>query len=91
MSWGIYDDEDELWYGGDEGPKLFDDLLLARCALTVLHAQLPKALTMRSRWKEGPRLQVKEWPGGPARVRDEVKTRMSPEEALKRIERGTIV
>jgi hypothetical protein len=88
MKWAIYDTVDNLWIGNDHGPLIYDDdpekpLLtgefMAKAAAQVAAMQLDYSPT---------RLRAREWVDTTTRLRDEVQTKMTPLQALKRIEDG---
>ena len=78
MTWGILDTKDNLWLGDDTGPKLFDDLMLARCAAQLWEAQVLET-------DLGGRYQAREFTGA-GKIRGEVEAKFSAHEALKNIE-----
>lgn len=79
MLYGIYDTKDNVWLGNEKGPRVFEDFMLARVA-----AQLAEMQVFGS--DLGCLYQAKEIKDGKFLLRDEVKTKMSSLEALKRIE-----
>ncbi len=81
MKYGLFDTRDSLWIGSDDGPLTYDDRTLAQCAAQVVSMQLFGT-------DLSPRIQVKEYPEGPARLRDELPVKYDGETALRRIEGG---
>lgn len=79
MKYGVYDTDDHCWIGTDQGPATFDDESLAMIAAQVTEVQL--------RWTLG-RLRARPYDGTGTKVRDELTTALTPEQALKRIEDG---
>lgn len=83
MTYGIYDSEDNCWLGvnaTNDGPKTFEDKMLARCAAEIASIQLGY---MPNRLKE----RLYNTPVS-LRFKDEISTKMSPLEALQRKEDG---
>jgi hypothetical protein len=77
--WGIYDTQENIWYGDETGPKLFDDENVAKVAAMVMDVRL----------KQRPgRTRQREYREANPRLRDSVETRMTTEEALEHIEKG---
>lgn len=79
MLYGIYDTKDNIWLGNEKGPSVFTDYTLARVAAQIAECQVYGT-------DLGCRYQVAEIKDGKFIYVDEVKTRMSSLEALKRIE-----
>lgn len=79
--WGLWDTEDSVWMGNDDGPVVFADYGIARIAAQVIDVQLGQVLA---------RTQAKEYQHGPKRLRDTVDAKMSPLQALNAIENGRI-
>ena len=78
-TWGIYDTQDNLWIGNADGPLTYEDHTLARIAAQVAEeALLGTDLAMR--------FQAREIPWRAWRLRDEVKLKHTPLEAIRRIE-----
>ncbi len=77
--WGIYDTQDDSWLGDEQGPKLFEDEVLAKVSAQVTSAQLGGNPT---------RCRAREYDGSGTRYKGEHKTLRSAHEALKGIERG---
>lgn len=79
MSWGVLDTQDNLWMGDDRGPILFEDEMLARISSQIVSDQILNTDLSQ-------RFQAREYPGGPARIVDEITVRRTAVEALRRIE-----
>jgi hypothetical protein len=89
--WGIYDRLDKVWMGDDKGPRIYEDTVingekigghkLATLACQVCAEQLGYGISC---WP----LQVIEYEEGPKVLKDEVKTIMTPVEALQKLEGG---
>jgi hypothetical protein len=87
--YGLYDTKDNLWLGGDDGPKSFGegDVFARICSEVVGHTV---------GWSDDPdsihRVEVRELPeGGPWSKHDEIKKVMTEAEVLKRKERGSLL
>jgi len=81
---GLWDSTDKCWLGDDKGPTQFTDWDQCRLAAAVASEQL-----------EGPilqdrRIRARVWPASlpkhKFRYKDEIKTRMSPLQAIQNIE-----
>ena len=81
MSFGIYDTETNCWIGNNDGPRTFDDKVLADIAAQIVACQLGHPVI---------RYRGQEYSPAPVRLRDVLEPRMTPEEALKRIEEGYV-
>lgn len=79
MSWGIYDTRDNCWIGDDAGLKVFDDHMLARIAAQVIKTQM-LGIDLACR------LIAKEIDSNNLRLKDEIKLKLTGEQALRRIE-----
>lgn len=78
VTYGILNTKENIWYGDNDGPRLFDDLFLARLSAEVTDVQLGNPLgTTRA----VPFTSAK-------RLIDEVPVRMSGDEALRKLEEG---
>lgn len=77
MSYGVFDTRDSVWMGNENGILRFEEEVLARAAATVINEQMGERVRFRAR--EVPRNMM-------FAQRDEIKTKMTPEEAIKRIE-----
>jgi hypothetical protein len=73
QQWGLLDVQDNLWLGDDEGPKIYDDLVIAMCARTVVSIQFG--------WPAS-RLRVEPYDSHGAK-RDEVEPLMTTLNALR--------
>ena len=82
MIYGLYDTVEHVWMGGDEGPKTFEDFMLARIAAQMIDVQLGQ---------EPGRTKAKEYDPSPKRLRDSVDTKMTALEALDGIEKGRLM
>jgi hypothetical protein len=78
IQYGLYDTEDDVWMGDDNGPKTFTDFMHARVASEVVDVRRPG------------RTKAREYDPAPKRLRDEVPTKMTTEEALRRMENGLV-
>jgi hypothetical protein len=78
---GIFDTKDNVWMGNEQGPLVYEYLLLARVAAQVMECQV-FGTDMRCRYKAKP------IPESEFRHRDDIATKMSGVEALKKIEEG---
>jgi len=81
MQYGLYDTEDGIWFGDDDGPRMYDDYTLARVAAEMVDMQLGQ---------EAGRTRAKEYYAAPMRLRDTVAVELSPLEAYKRLEQGRL-
>lgn len=79
---GLYDTQDHCWIGNDEGPLRYDDFQVARLAAEASAAMLGWRI-VRVRAVE----YVKK---GQPRLKDELPTVRSAEDALKALERGLL-
>jgi hypothetical protein len=79
MKYGVYDTKDNCWIGDSKGPKLFENENLAMVAARIVDVQL--------RNTPG---RCKALPFGeePVFKKDELKTHMTAEAALQRLEDG---
>jgi hypothetical protein len=77
MKYGLVDTKDGLWMGDDNGPAVFDTEVLAKIAAQLLDEQLGQALG---------RTRAKPYDDTKKRKVDEVASKMTPLEALRRIE-----
>lgn len=82
MKYGIYDTVDECWLGDDNGPKLFEDEVVAQVAAQATGVQLGYAPT---------RIQHKEFIPASLHLRDQVDAKMTMLEALQGIEEGRLL
>ena len=80
--WGVYDTETGTWMGNDDGPVIYTDFMMARVAAQMIDVQLGQ--------RPG-RTEAREYQEGPKRLRETVKTRMTPEEALAAMESGKVI
>jgi hypothetical protein len=78
-SWGLFDTEDKVWLGDDNGPLLFDEEILARVAAELSDVMIGQ---------EPGRTAAKVFDGGALRLRDHRSIRMSAEAALAGLEEG---
>ncbi len=79
MKWGIFDTQDSLWVGNDNGPLIYEDFLLARISAQVTEmAVLGIDTAMRFQARE---IFDRVW-----QKRDDVALKHSPLEAIRRIE-----
>jgi hypothetical protein len=77
---GLYDVNDDCWYGNELGPVLFPSEDIARAAATIVYMQL-----------EGKhRIEARPYDGGATRSKDELPTKITPLQALRRAEKGWI-
>lgn len=81
MKYGVFDVKDKCWIGDDKGPRLFDDMLLARVAAEMVDVQLK---TIMGRHRAKPYLVEAN------KLRDEVQVQVSSERALELLEGGYI-
>lgn len=81
LKYGLLDTYDHVWMGGDDGPKLFDQEILARIAAQVLDVQLGQ---------EPGRTKATLYTENAWKLKDEVTPKMTPLTALKLIERGQL-
>jgi hypothetical protein len=77
--WGIYDTQDDCWIGGDQGPTLYREWLLAQAGAQIVNA----------RWNWPPvrcraRIYFLPYP----RLRDTIEAQMTGAEAVRRLEEG---
>lgn len=72
--WGLWDTQGKCWLGNEQGPWQKENKTLAKVAATVASEQL------------GHLIRPVLLPPGPFKYKDEVPTKMTPEEALKKIE-----
>lgn len=79
MAWGIYDTKDDSWLGDEHGPKTFEDEVLAKVAAQIASTQLGTDPT---------RCRAREYDGSANKLKGEFATRMTPEQALRHIEKG---
>lgn len=77
--YGLLDMVDNCWLGDETGPKLFDELWVARIAAQVADERLGYA---PGRTRAIPYME------GPVRLKDQVDTKMSALEALQKLEDG---
>jgi hypothetical protein len=77
--YGIYDTKDNVWLGDDFGPKRFDDFTIARIAAQVTEDQVFGS-------DLGGRYVAKPIPDAERHLRDEVTTKRTPLQSLRRIE-----
>ena len=66
----------------DDGPVIYTDFMMARVAAQMIDVQLGQ--------RPG-RTEAREYQEGPKRLRETVKTRMTPEEALAAMESGKVI
>jgi hypothetical protein len=82
MRCGLYDTVDHIWYGNDNGPKIFDDIELATLAAEVVDVQLGHTIK---------RTKAREYdPTRHPRLRDTIKTKMGTKAAIDLLEKGFI-
>jgi hypothetical protein len=81
MKYGVFDTQDNCWLGDDRGPKLFDVLIVARVSAQVTATQLGWSST---------RLEGRAYDDSGNVLKDEVQTKMTPAQALRKIERGAL-
>lgn len=79
MQWGILDTRDNLWLGDDNGPRMFDNEMLARCAAQIWEDQVLGT-------DLGGVFQVREIHDREWRIRDELEVKRTGLESLRRIE-----
>lgn len=72
MNWGIFDTRDKCWLGDANGPKSYQDELMARAAATIVNQQFRTLIRFR------PRLLPKD----KFRIKDEIEAPVTAEEAL---------
>lgn len=79
MAWGIFDTQDDLWIGDDNGPRVFEEEFIAKVAAQVVSDQvLGTDLVDRFQARE---IEDREW-----RKRDEITVKRTTLESLQRIE-----
>ncbi len=76
---GLYDGEDKCWIGTTEAPLRYNDEELAQIAARMYDVQVGNY---------SGRTRATEFDPGVNKKKDEVKPKMSAEEALRRIEEG---
>lgn len=81
LVWGIYDKADNCWIGNDDGPRLFDDHIIARMAAQVIECAVYGT-------DLGCKYEARIYPKAPVRLRDKVDLKLTPLKALERIEGG---
>jgi hypothetical protein len=84
MIYGMYDTQDNLWMGDENGPILFDsekdpDPKIAQVRAQMLDTQLGQ---------HPGRTRAREWQPAPVTLRDEKPVVLDPLEALVRLEEG---
>jgi len=73
--YGIWDTSGRCWMGNDDGPLVYTDEMMARAALTIISEQFQSThFCKKMFWEDS------------VVLKDEIKPRMSPVEALRRIE-----
>jgi len=77
--WGVYDTKDNVWLGGEKGPKVFVNKALARIAAQVYAMQIYGS-------ELETRLEARELPHCEWTKRDDVKVKYDTETALRRCE-----
>lgn len=88
MTYGIYDTQDDCWLGENEtgtGPKTFDDPKVARLAAEIAAIQLGLP-----RGEKAGRIVVRPYDGSGTVLKDEVPTKDTPLNVLRKLERGVI-
>lgn len=78
---GVYDTKDNCWLGDENGPKVFENYLVARVASQV-YAMQSFGTDLVCRYKAMP------IPEGINKKKDEVPTKMDTLQALTRLENG---
>ena len=80
---GLYDIKEHCWIGNKDGsgPVLYLDPLWAECAAEIAATQMGVCML---------RIRPKPWPPGTWKYKDELKTIMSGEDAVKHLEEGGI-
>jgi hypothetical protein len=76
-TWGLLDRSDpkrRVWLGGEHGPQLYENRFLARCAAAIASEQL------------GVPIHVDRYTEKANQLVDEVPTKCTPVEAIRRIE-----
>ena len=77
---GIRHKEEGWWIGGKEGPHTYEDMELAKAAMTIAREMLrPKILP----------LEIARFDGADRRL-DDIVAKINGEEAIKRIENRTV-
>ncbi len=76
MKYGIFDEVDNCWIGDGDGPKSFTDRSMARYAQVVIGEQL----------RDPKRFKVKPLPSVTFKHKDTVDAKLTPLEAIRRIE-----
>jgi hypothetical protein len=101
--YGLYDTKDNLWLGGDDGPKSFGEgdvlpngKVLDDNGAYVFARICSEVVGHTVGWSDDPdsihRVEVRELPeGGPWSKHDEIKKVMTEAEVLKRKERGSLL
>ena len=77
--WGIFDTEDKIWIGNDDGPCHYEDKMTARLSAEVADVVLGQKIG---------RCRARRLPKGSWKLRDEKPTIMKPEKALRLLEEG---
>jgi hypothetical protein len=82
MKYGLYDNQGKCWLGNEDGPKTFDDFMLARVAAQIVEDQITGS-------DLGCRIEAKELPEDSWKFKDTVSLKHSTLESLQRIEGST--
>ena len=88
--YGMYDTQDNCWLGDDTGPKVFtiEDSAKANGLPHRLLAQIAAQMVEVQLGYTPGRVEVREFNTPNLRLRDQVQTRMTPLEALIKLENG---
>jgi hypothetical protein len=86
MKYGIYDTKDNCWLGDENGLKLFEEPINGVGPETL--AQISAQLAAEQVGYPMGRLQARLFEHGEMTLRDRIDTKMTPEEALIRLEGG---
>lgn len=87
-TWGVYDQVDKVWMGTDTGPHRYTTGIMGPKKVTVSgkeKAQLSATIHAEAMGQVG-RYRAKEIPANITKKRDTVQARITPREAIARIE-----
>ena|ERR1700675_2775829 len=90
VSYGIYDTQDNCWIGDDKGPKLFtrEDSAKAKGMPQQVMARIAAMMAEMQLGYAPGRFQAAEFHAQDLRLKDSVDTKMTPLEALIKLENG---